>query len=234
MFIPRSLNDFPISDPVSRHLLETILAGEIPFPLAGKNGICLWGSYGTGKTTLAQLLPALMESGGHLPLSPLAGSGIFGRSQHTHFTDCRTANANTIMQGLDARTMNSGLYSQTGWHYEIFDEFDQLTPHAQGSMKATMSSPRAQYRNVMYLFTTNDRTRIDKGVESRCHMIEMNMPSVQDLVRCGHSILRGLGHASDVVSAQTLAALAAHSRGDFRDFTAALAIAANRARKGMP
>jgi len=65
-FKPTSLDDFVISDAASKQQLEAIVSGKLPFPLFGKNSICLWGTYGTGKSTLALLLPHLLEQSANL------------------------------------------------------------------------------------------------------------------------------------------------------------------------
>ena len=58
---PNCIDDFIFSNLNERNLLEMILTRKLPFPLAGKTGILLHGIWGTGKTTLAQLLPELIE-----------------------------------------------------------------------------------------------------------------------------------------------------------------------------
>ena len=61
IFLPNCLDDFPLSNPLERKTVELILSRKLPFPFGGKTGILLWGGYGTGKTTLANLLPDLIE-----------------------------------------------------------------------------------------------------------------------------------------------------------------------------
>ena len=56
---PRCLNDFALQ-PNSRYKLESILDYTLSFPDNGVNGIILHGLYGTGKTTMAELLPGLI------------------------------------------------------------------------------------------------------------------------------------------------------------------------------
>jgi Holliday junction resolvasome RuvABC ATP-dependent DNA helicase subunit len=58
---PNCIDDFIFSNQSGRSLLEMILSRQLPFPLGGKSGILLHGIWGTGKTTLAQLLPELIE-----------------------------------------------------------------------------------------------------------------------------------------------------------------------------
>ena len=58
---PKCLNDFALL-PTSRHKLESILDGTLSFPDNGVNGIILYGLHGTGKTTMANLFPGLVET----------------------------------------------------------------------------------------------------------------------------------------------------------------------------
>ena len=57
---PAMLDDFPLM-PHSRSKLEMIIDGTLPVP-GSKSGILLYGIYGTGKTTMAKLLPGWLET----------------------------------------------------------------------------------------------------------------------------------------------------------------------------
>ena len=58
---PQCLDDFALQ-PNSRYKLESILDRTLPFPANGICGIILYGLYGTGKTTMANLLPGLIDT----------------------------------------------------------------------------------------------------------------------------------------------------------------------------
>jgi ABC-type uncharacterized transport system ATPase subunit len=58
---PICLQDFALQ-PNSRYKLESILDLTLPLPDNGICGIILYGLYGTGKTTLANLLPGLIDT----------------------------------------------------------------------------------------------------------------------------------------------------------------------------
>ena len=62
-YTPSNINDIVYHSVVERKLINDIAAGTIQFPACGKNGILLYGIYGTGKTTLARLLPEAIERG---------------------------------------------------------------------------------------------------------------------------------------------------------------------------
>ena len=60
IFQPTTLDDVVISNKNAKARLQQIVKAQIPFP-DFKIGILLWGVWGTGKTTLAQMLPDLMN-----------------------------------------------------------------------------------------------------------------------------------------------------------------------------
>lgn len=221
---PDSLDDFAISDPRSRALLTVLTSGQLPFPAFGKNAICMWGTYGTGKTTLARLLPKLFEQCTVRTPSPRPGSN-FGGEYYWDFSACGSgSNSVGLMNDLRKRIESDASFSQNGWHYEIFDEADQLTAAAQASLKATIS----QAASTIFVFTTNHLDRIDRGLIDRAHLIEMNQPRPPEMVRVGRRLLERFGRA-DSVSDETLALLGEKSRGSMRDFGNAVLLAAMQA-----
>ena len=62
-FTPRSLDDMVFGNAAAKDMLTNIVSGNLPFPAFGKCGILLHGAWGTGKTTLAKMLPDLLEAG---------------------------------------------------------------------------------------------------------------------------------------------------------------------------
>ena len=56
-FKPTKIEDFLYSCAQSRQLIADIVSGDIVFPQSGKNGILLYGAWGTGKSALAKILP---------------------------------------------------------------------------------------------------------------------------------------------------------------------------------
>lgn len=60
---PQTINEVVFGNDESRLLIEDIVSGILPFPFEGKTGILLYGTFGTGKTTLARILPEAIEQG---------------------------------------------------------------------------------------------------------------------------------------------------------------------------
>ena len=60
---PTVAADIVFHSDVERRLILDVVSGKKAFPASGKNGLLLWGDYGTGKTTLARMLPEEIERG---------------------------------------------------------------------------------------------------------------------------------------------------------------------------
>ena len=177
-FKPTSLDDFVISDASSKQQLDSIVNGKLPFPLFGKNCICLWGTYGTGKSTLALLLPQLLEQSANL-LGSTRANGLFESSTYWELTECAMGmNSVTMLNDLNARCKNMTAMSPSGWHYEILDEVDNLTVAAQASFKTTITFANS----TIFIITTNHPSKLDAGLKDRSVLIEMNQPKASDCV----------------------------------------------------
>lgn len=216
---PNCINDFYFSNPAERKTLELILSRQMPFPFAGKSGILLHGTWGTGKSTLAELLPELIETAysgtwnfangvGQMigPNPPEALKEIFrcgGGLNSTAFT--KTIN--------DCNARNP-FFSLSGHDYFIFDEVDRLTLGAQQSLRSTMGLKRC-----MFFFTTNYLPKIDAAIVNRCHLVEMNQaPNVAAYFPMAHSLLAQMGLAASAISPSTLQTYAKNAKGSMRDF----------------
>lgn len=218
---PNCIDDFLFSNPADRKTLELILQRRLPFPFGGKSGILLHGTWGTGKSTLAQLLPGLLET---------AYSGTWNMAQgvgqmptpvpdhcQTELFRCGNAglNISSITQTINNFSNRMPLWHNSKHDYFVFDEVDRLTTGAQQSLRSTMDMPRC-----MFFFTTNYLSKIDPGIVNRCHIVEMNQVTTPSAyVPLGHSILQSMGVTAGVVSNTTLQGIAIKARGSLRDFT---------------
>jgi DNA polymerase III delta prime subunit len=216
---PNCLNDFLFSSATEKKKLEYILSQKMPFPFAGKNGILLHGTWGTGKSTLAELLPELFEA---------SHAGEWNLSQN--ICEMSAANRDSVMTdmfrcggGLSITSIANAVYAsadkvslwhQSNYHYFVFDEVDKLTVGAQQSLKAVMGVKRC-----MFFYTTNYLNKVDVGVQNRCHLVEMNqVVDLASYVPLGQAILKVMGLPSMAMNSQAIEAIAGKAKGSMRNF----------------
>ena len=223
---PNCLDDFLFSNAADHDLLKLVLERKLPFPFNGKSGILLHGTWGTGKSTLAKLLPELIET---------AYSGTWDNTQQVGQMAAPEASCTQTELFRCGGGLASPAITQTVtkfnakmplWHYSkhdyfVFDEVDRLTTGAQQSLRSTMDLKRC-----MFFFTTNYLSKIDMGIVNRCHLVEMNQVTTPASYRTlGRKILKSLGVSNGVVSETTLDNLAIKSRGSLRDYNTSVMLA---------
>lgn len=198
-YTPTTIDEIVFGNDESRELIEDIVSGSLPFPYEGKSGILLYGTFGSGKTTLARLLPSAIE---------------FGKVQDTlameaEFFGCQQGHTNTTIMESVKRQMNFMSLNQSQLHYLIFDEVDNLSKLAQGSMKTVLNNQRA-----VFILTTNNIAALDKGLKDRCVLIEMNAAADAEFL----PIARRMASDAEVVlnDSQLLAAISGNN-GSFRN-----------------
>ncbi len=177
-FLPTTLGECVISDASSKDMLTKIINKTIPFPAFGKCGIILHGPYGTGKTTLANLIPDLIEQAHR------------GSTAYVHHFDCAQGlNGTALMNHI--RTITSLVsFNASGRHYTVLDEVDNLTEAAQASLKAIMTGLHG-----IFIMTSNDITAVDKGVINRSHVIHMMAAKPQDWLPLVKRVILACGAA---------------------------------------
>ena len=156
---PQTINEVVFGNDESRLLIEDIVSGVLPFPFEGKTGILLYGTFGTGKTTLARILPEAIERG-------QTGQPL---SFDADFFGCQQGHSGTVIADTLKKQNKVLSFNASGKHYYIFDEVDNLTKTAQAGLKTTLNSQRG-----IFILTTNNISQLDKGVKDRCVLVEMN------------------------------------------------------------
>ena len=136
-----SINEVVFGNDESRLLIEDIISGILPFPFEGKTGILLYGTFGTGKTTLARILPEAIERG-------QTGQPL---SFDADFFGCQQGHSGTVIADTLKKQNKVLSFNASGKHYYIFDEVDNLTKTAQAGLKTTLNSQRG-----IFILTINN------------------------------------------------------------------------------
>jgi hypothetical protein len=110
---PRCLDDFALQ-PNSKFKLESILDLTLPFPGNGVCGIILYGLYGTGKTTLGNLLPGLIDFAKSDPAASIQQPGQMISSDDTYFDHhpCAQGQNQIVQNGIGASDKLDALITQ--------------------------------------------------------------------------------------------------------------------------
>ena len=197
---PKTTDDMVFSSKGIKNIVQDILCQNYPFPRkGGKNSLLLFGVPGTGKSTYAEVFLNDFER-------------TFGGSNPpVHTTDCqKTQNITRILSTCNAIADKAGVFTDSGLHYFIFDEVDNLTTDGQRALKSFLNRDR-----IVCVLTTNYLHKIDEGLKSRCVQLNFNAAKEADCIGRFKKVLvdNQLPLLPDIV----LREIAKSNNGDWRE-----------------
>jgi len=172
---PKSTSDMVFTNAVSAKQIASILNGSYPFPFGGNTAILLYGTFGSGKTTYAEIFCRDFETSKGGDANDLAIEKIN--------CDSTTRIGTVIRKCERIRSLQS--FNKSGYHYFIFDEVDNLTDDAKRKLKLFLN-----YSNIVCILTTNYLHRVDDGLADRCIKINFNAANPTDYLPRIKHILR--------------------------------------------
>lgn len=144
-YAPKNLADVVFSDPFAKAQIKQYADGLTLRPLL------LHGPYGTGKSTIAELLPFAMVHN-------------FQASDSKWLVGDVRKDFVSKITSIQNFTSNMSLNS-AGLKVIVIDEFDNMDPSLQRSLKGHLD----RFSNyLLFIFTTNNLKKVDGGIRSRC------------------------------------------------------------------
>ena len=175
---PNQIGDIIWGNAESRLRIEDIVSGAEALPHCGKSAVLLYGVFGTGKTTLAKMLPNAIEKG-------RTGDGL---GWEADFIGCQQGFNGPQVMVLIEKILSRNSLNTSGLHYFILDEVDNLTKLAQQSLKSALNTDRG-----IFILTTNNISELDKGLKDRCVLVEMNAAPVSSYLPLAKSLISDMG-----------------------------------------
>ena len=169
-FAPTQISDIVVASNESRQRLKDLCSGLYPRSNTRSMIVLLTGPYGTGKTCLAEMLPAALEHAYFRHRTPSTEPFPY------RYIDCRkTPVSGSVIDDI-RRVTELGPPPALSRNYVICDEIDNLTADDQQQLYALTYQSR-----VVFILTSNHRSKIDSRIVDSAIDIILDSPSEEHL-----------------------------------------------------
>ncbi len=166
---PQQIQDFVFANDVLERKIKQYTSGNLLRPLV------LYGPNGTGKSTLADLIPKTLD----------------GKDVKVTRIKAEDLNSNAEVRKLFARSKQfDKLFAPEGQSrcYTVVEEVN-FDPKAKGALRDSLDEMEGR---DLTIFTTNEVSKLDEGLLSRAEVVEV-VPATPD---------RYLAHAQKILAAE--------------------------------
>ena len=153
---PKSVDEFVFATPKLETQIKRYTQGKSMLPLV------LHGEYGTGKSLLADLIPKALD----------------GEDVKVNYINAEELNsANDVRKKFFRSVQFDKLFSANGQknNYTVVEEVN-FDPKAKGALRVCLDS---MAERELFIFTTNEVEKIDRGLLSRAEVVEV-LPAPPD------------------------------------------------------
>ena len=169
-FAPTQISDIVVASNASRQRLKVLCSGLYPRSNTRSMIVLLTGPYGTGKTCLAEMLPAALEHAYFRHRTPSTEPFSY------RYIDCRkTPISGSVIDDI-RRVTELGPPPALSRNYVICDEIDNLSIDDQQQLYALTYQSR-----VVFILTSNHRSKIDSRILDSAIDIILDSPSEESL-----------------------------------------------------
>lgn len=181
-FSPKTIDDIVIASDESRRKLYALRNGLYPRSKTRAMVVVLSGPKGTGKTSLARMLPAAIESA--YTKTRLTSWNSFPQE---HIYCLGTPEGESAIDLIDRRSA-LGAYGSLSRMYVICDEIDNLSEEDQTRLYHLTFRP-----HVVFILTTNYRSAIDPRIITDAIDLIIDSPPEAELVKLAHRVASSEG-----------------------------------------